>query len=738
MKNKKGERMRLGVVAAFLVLALLSGCVSLSSQTQKKAAWPLRPLNKLSEMVAYPVPDKETSDSNRGLQSKVRSLIIHESDIREVLKLLFHESDLNLVIDPDVQGTVTLQYQDMPIEGIMESLLKANGYLYTLKGQTLRIGKRGTRMFTLNLASGGKSSAWESIEAELKKMMTNEGTIILNAQAGTIVVSDQAESLDQIGAYLDMIEEAMSRQVLVETKIIEVVLSDTFQFGIDYSFFSDMIGVGVEGTLAGGAVLSQSLSTGGGALKFGVTQANKFSALLDLLQTQGQVNVLSSPRIVTLNNMTATINIAEQVPVIGRTIVDSTAGTRTEFDISFQDAGIKLEVTPKIGRSGEMIMTVKPKITEQTGTVTTPDGLQTQPILNIRESSNTIKVRDAESIVIGGFIQNRKTEILTKVPVLGDIPFINPLFRSTKQKIDKVELIIILTPRILNGTTNQAMLTESLARIRRMTRPFSAGILDGPLKEKEKKDFTLGFLEGLDLPQRPTAIQIDDSRRINAPRNEKPLVTQSGMARHYLQKGLEFGERGLYDKAIEAYETALFFGPQDGAVYFRLALLYESIGNKAKSRRMTERYLSFGHLSSEQLNRLAMVYLKGGDQALAAQLLEAAVKMDPAYPALQNNLGIVYRKMGDSAAAQSAYMQSLHYAPDYPEALYNLALVLEEQGEYAEAISYYHQFLSVSPSSHDRISELKSHLALLAIYFEEIEARTVPKGLILLEVGEID
>ncbi len=730
-KNKKNGKLRLGIATALLISTLLSGCTLLASRTPK-AAWPPQSLTNLSEMVAYPVPDEDPSDFQRGLQANVQSLVINGGDIREVLKLLFHKSDLNLVIDPDVQGIVTLKYHDMPVEEILESLLKVNGYLYTLKGHTLRIGKHGTRIFTMNLSSGGESSPWRSIEAELKKMMTPTGTIILNEKAGTIMVTDQAENLDRIGTYLDMIKEAMSRQVLVETKIIEVILSDTFQFGIDYSFFSDLIGISAEGTLAGGAALSQSLSPGGGTLKFGVTKANKFSALLDLLQTQGQVNVLSSPRIVTLNNMTATINIAEQIPVIGRTIVDSTAGTRTEFDISFQDAGIDLEVTPKIGPSGEMVMTVKPKITEQTGTVTTPDGLQTQPILNVRKSSNTIKVRDAESIVIGGFIQNRKTEAIRKVPFLGDIPYINPLFRSTNQKIDKVELIIILTPRILSNEMNQTMLTESLSRIRRMNRPFSAGALKG----KENDDFALAFLDSLDKPERPTAKQIKPSRHLKAPTDEQPHITRKGMARHYLQTGLDAADHGVYDKAIGAYKTSLFFSPYDGSAYFKLALLYESIGNKAKSRQMAERYLSFGQLTSNGLNQLAMAYSKEGDQRLAVQLLDIAVKIDSANPLLQNNLGIVYRRMGDSKAARSAFRQSLHVSPDYPEALYNIGLVLEEEEEYAEAIAYYRRFLSMDPSFRGQSSELKSRLALLSIYLEETEHQSDPEEMALLEAGE--
>lgn len=700
-----------------------SACSALSPAHKRETLPP--PTLKLEEMAAYRTPGTPAGELAEYHHARVKSLVIHETDIRDVLKLLFHDSDLNLVIEPEVQGTITLQYKDMSIEEIMESIVVTNGYLYTLTRNTIRIGKRGTRIFKMNLTTQGETSAWATIEAELKKMTTESGQVILNPMAGTIMVTDEAERLDRIEAYIKIIEEAMSRQVLTEAKVIEVVLSDSFQFGVDYSFFADMIGVSADGALAGGAALAQSLAPKGGSIKFGVAKENKFSTLLELLQTQGQVNVLSSPRIVTLNNTTATINIAEQIPVIGRTIVDTEAGSRTEFDISFKDAGITLDVTPKIGPDAEMIVTVKPKITEQTGTVTTPDGLQIQPILNVRESSNTIRVRDGESIVIGGFIQNRKTEAISKVPLLGDLPVINPLFRSTVQNMEKVELIIVLTPKILTSAVNRRMLDDSLGRIAKMTRPFSGGILEG----EETKEFTTGFLENGGSAYFLDAIEIGGGRMTQGIREENRHVSRTGMSGHHLEKGERAFEKGMFEEAAEAYEASLSFDALSGKAYWRLALIHETIGNQGKSRRMTERYLSLGRPATEALNRLAMAYSNNGDQGLAAQLLEAALKTAPQNPLLHNNLGVVYKRTGRFEMAERAFQKSLRFFEGYPEALYNLALVLEAQKLYEGAVLYYRRFLEHVPHSlSEPLAEVRSHVETLAVYLEEEHAADAPKA----------
>ena len=713
-----------------LPIISLTGCASLSgilpqgssssgnktSEVKKEIP---KPPHTLKDRFSFDISGEKDKSKSVTLSTRIKSVSVTDSDIRDVIRALFKNSDINVIIDKDVGGIISFSYKDMTLEEILESALASKGYVYTIYKDYIRIGKKGTRVFTLNLSADGEESVWESIEEELDDIKGEDGELVINPNAGTIMVTDTLENLNRIESYIDMIEEAMLRQVLIETKIIEVTLSDNFKYGIDYSLFPDTLGLSVTGTLDSGAALLQSLSPKDGSFRFGVTKSDKFSALIDILRTQGQVNVLSSPRIVAMNNMKASINIGEQVPVIERNVIDSGGGIRTEFDVRFEQAGIKLDVVPKIGASGEMTINVEPTITEQTGTVTTPDGLQTEPILNVRESSSTIRVRDNESIVIGGFIQNRKSEDVSKVPLLGDVPLIGTLFRNTDQKVNRVELLIVLSPRILNNKINAEMLEESLDRIKKATHAYSPGII----KRIDKEDFTRGFLDDYkDNISLDNKTEINGSRLINlSDINRAGNVSRDGMARLYLRKGSDNIKKGLYEKAINDLERSLFFSSLNGEAYLRLIAIYESIGNRGKSRELLERYLRLKVYSADIYNALAVMYSDAGDNKLGAKLLETAVEKSPREPSLYNNLGVIYKRMGKLKMAEEAFKRSLAGAPAMKEALYNLALVNEEMGLYEEALKMFHRFLDSLPPDKRRSSiEVELHFRGLERYINNI------------------
>ncbi|MFQ5329793.1 MAG: tetratricopeptide repeat protein [Thermodesulfobacteriota bacterium] len=700
----------LGIAVTLFSLVANYGCTSLPKSHEVEALRP-PPKAHLRPLLAYDLSDKAVAEERAGLSVMAESFVVDNGEIRDVIKTLFRDSGLNYVIDEEVKGTVSLHYNNMTAEEMLDAMLSTNGYLYTINKNHIRIGQVGTKVFTFNLpAEEEGDSVWDDIESELDKIKSETGRIVLNPGAGTIMVTDTYENLTRMESYIDMIEEALLRQVLIETKIIEVTLSDTFKFGVDYSIFPDSLGISATGILEGGAAVLQGMSPKGGTMQFGVTEANNYSTLVNILQTQGQVNVLSSPRIVALNNMTATINIAEQIPVIERSVIDSGGGIRTEFEIRFEDAGIALDVTPKIGVSGEMIIKVNPKITEQTGTISTPDGLQTEPILNVRESTNTVKIRDGESIIIGGFIQNRKTEELGKVPYLGEIPLFGGLFQNIDQKLNKVELIVVLTPRLLNSSLNNRFYKRSVGRITKLMRPYERGIL----KKEEQSDITRGFL---DERERPSF----GKSAIGSGGNSRG-ITRSGMAYHYLRKGEEALESGRYEEAAKALESALFFSPLDGEAYFKLALLYELMGNDSKSVEMAGKYLADGRVEPSSINTLAMTYSNEGDTVLAIKLLKIAVRDHPGSPVLKNNLGVLLMGKGDYGEARRMFEASLANDDDRPfkEGLYNLAITLEQAGEIKEAIDCYRRFLRIGSSEgrHSTV-EVERHIERLSRIADE-------------------
>jgi len=703
-----------GIAVALFCLMANYGCTSLPKRQEMEMITP-PPEHRLQEMVAYDSTGRVGESKRPGLSTVIDSFVVDDDEIRDVIKTLFRDSDLHYVIGEEVKGRVSLHYKNMSAEEILDAMLSTKGYLYTINRDYIRIGRVGTRVFTLNLHEGDKESVWSNIEDELNKIKSDEGVLILNPGAGTIMATDTYESLTRIESYIDMIEEALLRQVLIETKIIEVTLSDTFKFGVDYSIFPDSLGISATGTLNGGAALLQALSPQDGAVQLGISESGNYSTLVDILQTQGQVNVLSSPRIVALNNMTATINIAEQIPVIERSIIDSGGGIRTEFEIRFEDAGITLDVTPKIGVSGEMIIKVNPKITEQTGTITTPDGLQTEPILNVRESTNTVKVRDGESIIIGGFIQNRKTEELSQVPYLGEIPILGKLFEKVDQQMNKVELIVVLTPRLLNSRVNNRFYRRGVERVIKLMRPYDRGILKG----ERQDDITEGFLaEREHISVVGTEIGRGGGRR---------GITKNGMAYHYLRKGNEALEGGLYEAAVKALESSLSFSRLDGEAYFKLALLYELMGNNPRSVEMVEKYLAYGAVEPSYVNALAMLYSSEGDNALATKLLKAALMEVPDSAVLNNNLGVIYIRRGDYDVAREMFEASLASdgGGEFKEGIYNLAITLEREGRIGEAVDCYRQYLQIAAREEGRHSnrQLERHLERLASIAEEASSK---------------
>ena len=163
------------------------------------------------------------------------------------------------------------------------------------------------------------------------------------------------------------------------------------------------------------------------------------------LQETGKLNILSRPYILTSNNQPATITVGQEVPyATGESLTTGQSQTTTEY----RDIGIILEVTPSINPDGLVNMTVRPEISSQTGeTVQISENLAL-PVFSTRTSETKVAIRDGQTIVIGGLMQDQTTESVSKVPLLGDIPLLGNLFRRTIQGTDKTELLIFLTPHV--------------------------------------------------------------------------------------------------------------------------------------------------------------------------------------------------------------------------------------------------------------------------------------------------
>jgi len=266
-------------------------------------------------------------------------------------------------------------------------------------------------------------------------------TVIPDNNTNSVIVVATPENMELLRSILAQLDK-IPEQVMIETMIIEATLDKSTQFGIEWKH-------------ATGNPLGKGSGTGTGEGNFGLQNANPalqgfrytlvggaLSGFLNALQTDTKFQVLSTPRIFTSNNVEAQINISQSIPYVLSTREDSN-GNLT-FNYAFQDVGIVLTVTPRITANGYVTMDVTQTANDLQGFTDF-----NAPIVNQRQADTTVSVRDGETIILGGIIRNNVTSTVKKIPLLGDIPILGQLFRSTEKGNVKTELLVFLTPRIV-------------------------------------------------------------------------------------------------------------------------------------------------------------------------------------------------------------------------------------------------------------------------------------------------
>lgn len=269
--------------------------------------------------------------------------------------------------------------------------------------------------------------------------LTGQVTTIPDPNTNSIIVvttPDNAELIRGILAQLDRLPE----QVLIETIIVEATLDASTKLGVEWSYNRAQLQNGQTGTI--GTDFNQRRATPPlTGLRYSLT-GGTLDGFLNALATDSKFQVLSTPRIFTSNNVQAQINISQSVPFILSTREDPNGGTT--FNYSFQDVGIVLTVTPRITANGTVTMDVSQTANDLQGFTDF-----NAPIVNQRQANTTVSVRDGETIILGGIIRNTVNTTTNKIPLLGDIPILGNLFKSTSNTRAKTELLVFLTPRIV-------------------------------------------------------------------------------------------------------------------------------------------------------------------------------------------------------------------------------------------------------------------------------------------------
>jgi len=236
--------------------------------------------------------------------------------------------------------------------------------------------------------------------------------------------------------------DVVATQVLIEASIIEVTLVDDLEYGLEWAF---------NNNLGGGDTGSGLLDLGGGvAPKAGFSYtftngAGDFTAVLNALAQKSLINVISTPSVLVLDNHTAAIHVGDQQPIQGQSTI--TNGGNVQNSISYKDTGVKLQVTPAVNDGGLVTLDIDQSVTD----VGNVDAATRQRSFLERNVSSRVAVRSGESIVLGGLIRDNETEGRSGVPLLMDIPVVGSLFSTTTQASSRTELLIFITPRVMES-----------------------------------------------------------------------------------------------------------------------------------------------------------------------------------------------------------------------------------------------------------------------------------------------
>ncbi|GAB1060426.1 pilus (MSHA type) biogenesis protein MshL [Shewanella algae] len=326
------------------------------------------------------------------------------------------------------------------------------------------------------ISSRTKTDFWGELQKTLESILGSSGdgrSVVVTPQAGLVTVRANPDELRQIRSFLSTAESHLQRQVILEAKILEVTLSDGYQQGIQWQ---DVLG----SALADGNT-KVNFGTSEGSFGDQITEAiggvtslslkgTDFTAMITLLDTQGDVDVLSSPRVTASNNQKAVIKVGRDeyfvTDVSSTTVASTTPVTSPEVELTPFFSGIALDVTPQIDKDGSVLLHVHPSVTdvkEQKKSIKISDSSLDLPLAQseIRESDTVIKALSGDVVVIGGLMKSENTEVVSKVPLLGDIPFIGEAFTNRSKLKRKTELVILLKPTVVVDGTWQKELQRS-------------------------------------------------------------------------------------------------------------------------------------------------------------------------------------------------------------------------------------------------------------------------------------
>lgn len=516
-----------------LLTIILSACATTSTRWQndsnKKIEAELATVKDMVSLENKTVSDTWSSEllpplkielANKQVVSPIErfNVAVNKGKIKNVYLNLVKGTKYGVIVDPSIKGRITLNLKNVTLDEVFTYIENAYGYHYeknsthyVITGNKLitkifhidyiNVTRGGTSSTTVTiggLEEGGKAGVeistssevnfWGSLTKDLKAIVGDKDGhhITVNRQSGIILVKALPNEIRLIKKYLAQVQSSISRQVILEAKLLEVELSDGYQTGINWGkiFNSGSRTLSVN-QVGGGTALSggnrtgiggsstnnistSSISGGGIASAFGgvfsmALQSGSFGAFIEMISTQGKVQVLSSPRISTINNQKAVIKVGgEEFYVTGvkapriNNASNLTNAPNPVPSVTMQPffSGIALDVTPQIGKDNIITLHLHPtvsNVTQKNKSFIVYDFNFNLPLAtsSVRETDSVVRAKSGQIIVVGGLMKQSTSQVTASIPLLGNIPIIGRLFQQHQASRVKKELVILVKPTLV-------------------------------------------------------------------------------------------------------------------------------------------------------------------------------------------------------------------------------------------------------------------------------------------------
>jgi len=417
---------------------------------------------------------------------KTFSVEVQNVPIDTVLKMLSKQHNLSIITAKNVNTTVTASFKDVTLGQALDSLVTINGFAYRVKGSVIEVyapvagegamvEKPVIQTFELQYANADK------LKTLVKPFLSSDvGKVEAEIGRNALIVHDMPAAVEAVARVIATLDKP-EPQVTIGAEIIEASINVNEKLGVDWGTRIRATGAARPMTWPFSARLKDNRSiplndvAGGdfGAgegfpfpepedFTFGTLDATGLQAILEILKTDSGTNLIANPEITTLNNHEAKINIGNTVPVA---IYTTNLETGVSAVTGFEDVetGTILTITPQVSpRDRTIKLAVKPEISEILEFVGQFDE---RPIITSRKAETTVRLRDGETLVIGGLVSEKTEKVDTKIPILGDIPLIKGLFSSKTYDRQKSSLYIFVTPRIMNRGVDTTRTKKAASRL---------------------------------------------------------------------------------------------------------------------------------------------------------------------------------------------------------------------------------------------------------------------------------